>query len=161
MTELTKQEAAKHIGISVRALERYTQQGRIKVKYVRGNRGAKTAHYEVSDLEMLKQELETPIVKPVVDSKISPMGELQNNYQIIERFAAVLAEALNERETSVSATISLGEKLILTLREAQAITNLSRRVLRDAIKAGKLRAQIIGRGYKIKRSDLEEFVASL
>ena len=33
--ELSKAEAAEYLGISIRALERYTQQGKIVVKYVK------------------------------------------------------------------------------------------------------------------------------
>jgi excisionase family DNA binding protein len=33
--------------------------------------------------------------------------------------------------------------------------------LRDAIKSGELKAKIIGRGYKVKRQDLDEFVNNL
>jgi excisionase family DNA binding protein len=52
-------------------------------------------------------------------------------------------------------------KLLLTLQEAQALTGLSRDTLRHAIDDGTLKAQVIGRGFKIKRADLDEYVAKL
>jgi excisionase family DNA binding protein len=62
---------------------------------------------------------------------------------------------------SNKSTLSIGEKIILTLNDAAALTSLSKGSLREAIKAGKLKARIIGKGYKIKRSDLDDFAAKL
>ncbi|MEL4896038.1 helix-turn-helix domain-containing protein [Crocosphaera sp. Alani8] len=47
MDEISKQDAAQYLGISLRALERYTQQGRIGVKYIKGKRG-RQARYQMS-----------------------------------------------------------------------------------------------------------------
>jgi excisionase family DNA binding protein len=62
---------------------------------------------------------------------------------------------------SNKSTLSIGEKIILTLDDAAALTSLSKHTLREKIKTGKLKARIIGRGYKIKRSDLDAFAAEL
>jgi excisionase family DNA binding protein len=45
--------------------------------------------------------------------------------------------------------------------EAQALTGLSREVLRDAIASGELKAKVIGKGWQVKRSDVEEYVDRL
>ncbi|WP_282440339.1 helix-turn-helix domain-containing protein [Brasilonema sp. UFV-L1] len=50
---------------------------------------------------------------------------------------------------------------MLKLSEAQALTGLSKGILRTAIKEGKLKAEKIGSTWRIKRSDLDEFVAEL
>jgi excisionase family DNA binding protein len=47
------------------------------------------------------------------------------------------------------------------LAEAQALTGLSRNVLRTAIDAGELKAKQIGRGWKIKKTDLESYIEKL
>jgi excisionase family DNA binding protein len=47
------------------------------------------------------------------------------------------------------------------LKDCQLLTGLSRLTLRDAIDSGKLKAKIIGRGYKIKRQNLDEFIKNL
>jgi excisionase family DNA binding protein len=41
------------------------------------------------------------------------------------------------------------------------LTGLSEQNLRDAIKSEKLKAKIIGRGWKIKKQDLDDFVSNL
>lgn len=53
------------------------------------------------------------------------------------------------------------QKLLLSLSEAQSYSGLSRANLMDAIHAETLAAQKIGRGWKIKRRDLERYVEGL
>jgi excisionase family DNA binding protein len=47
---------------------------------------------------------------------------------------------------------------MLTLAEASQLSGLSRGLLLGKIKARKLKAQILGRGWKVKRADLEAFI---
>ena len=53
------------------------------------------------------------------------------------------------------------QKLLLSLAEAQSYSGLSRANLMEAINAEKLPAQKIGRGWKIKRRDLESYIDGL
>ncbi|MDJ0591892.1 MAG: helix-turn-helix domain-containing protein [Pleurocapsa sp. MO_226.B13] len=57
--------------------------------------------------------------------------------------------------------VPVEEKLLLTLSEVQALTGLSRETLRDAIKNEELPAKIIGKAWRIKRGDLEDYVENL
>jgi hypothetical protein len=41
------------------------------------------------------------------------------------------------------------------------LTGLSEAALRDAVKAKQLKAQTLGRGLKVKRSDLDQFIRDL
>jgi excisionase family DNA binding protein len=50
---------------------------------------------------------------------------------------------------------------ILTIPEASVLTHISEEVLRKELKIGKLRGVIRGRGWKIHRAHLEEYVAHL
>jgi excisionase family DNA binding protein len=54
--------------------------------------------------------------------------------------------------------VPIADKLLLTIAEAQALTGLSREFLRDAINKGSLKAKVIGKGWRVKRSDLQEYV---
>lgn len=76
-----------------------------------------------------------------------------------EPFSAVL-EALLERQ-SQQIVVPPDHKLLLTLTDAQALTGLSRAVLREAISTQKLKAEIIGRSWRIKRTDLEKYVEKI
>jgi hypothetical protein len=54
-----------------------------------------------------------------------------------------------------------GGKLLLDLRDCRLLTGLSDANLRAAIREGKLAGRILGRGYKVKRADLDKFIKSL
>jgi excisionase family DNA binding protein len=74
--------------------------------------------------------------------------------------AAVEASERTERRTATSIS-DIAHKIILTLAEAAALTNLSRNHLRQAIEEKKLKARIIGRGWRVKRDDLDAYVKKL
>jgi excisionase family DNA binding protein len=52
-------------------------------------------------------------------------------------------------------------KLLLDIKDCRRLTGLSDATLRAAIHSGELAGQIIGRGYKIKRADLDRFIEDL
>ncbi len=167
--ELSKAEAAEYLGISTRALERYTQQGKIGVKYVKAKRG-KQARYQSQDLEQLKKELSTETHKPAVEQVSTVTDNLPVEISgLVEKIAlpisshlAALSEAVqNLQRVSHRPFVPIEEKLLLTLPEVQALTGLSRETLRDAIKQNELSAKIIGKAWRVKRSDLEDYIEGL
>ncbi|KYC40005.1 hypothetical protein WA1_29035 [Scytonema hofmannii PCC 7110] len=96
------------------------------------------------------------------DTEVYSVGEIAEfgeNPKVIEQLSAVI-EALLAR-TGDDTRVRVGEKLLLTIAEAQELTGLPRQILRDAITEGTLKAKLIGRTWRIKRSDLEEFVEQL
>ncbi|MBN3945061.1 MAG: helix-turn-helix domain-containing protein [Nostoc sp. NMS7] len=44
-----------------------------------------------------------------------------------------------------------------SISEAQALTGLFREVLKSAIASGELKAQVIGKGWRVKRNDLKAY----
>jgi excisionase family DNA binding protein len=54
-----------------------------------------------------------------------------------------------------------GGKLLLDLKDCRLLTGLSDATLRAAIREGRLAGKIIGRGYKIKRADLDRYIKDL
>jgi excisionase family DNA binding protein len=72
---------------------------------------------------------------------------------------ASAAEAL--RSAADTPPPRLSEKLTLSLMEAAQLSGLSRRILRQAIEEKKLKARIIGRGWRVKRADLDAYVTKL
>jgi excisionase family DNA binding protein len=162
----TKKEAAEYLGISTRQLENYAKQGKLSVRYERGPTGDQ-AVYDEKELRQLRAELDTrraprPAVVPESDesheqeprslarlSDVAPLAFLQ-------QIAATIREG-----QKAPASASVGEKIMLTLADASALTSLSKGFLTDAIHKKKLRAQKLGRGWKIKRTDLDAFVKKL
>ena len=174
---MNKTEAAAYLGVSVRALERYTQQSRINVTYAKG-KTKPTPVYDEEELKVFKAELEGKLARrPAVEREIPPnpsTGEIS-----LARFGGTsgLDDArqwlsLVVRET-VSATLEgqgsggaprgvpVFEKLTLSLVEASQLSGLSRNHLRQAIEDKKLKARIIGRGWRVKREDLDAYVKKL
>ena len=78
----------------------------------------------------------------------------------LNHLADVLKGIREEQEVD-RLTVPIHHKLTLSLAEASALAEISRQRLRQAIKDGTLMAQIIGKGYRVKRSDLEDYVDSL
>jgi excisionase family DNA binding protein len=60
-----------------------------------------------------------------------------------------------------SGLVEIADKPLLKLDEAAALTGLSRQILRKAIDSEELKAKLIGRAYRIKRDDLDEFIKNL
>jgi excisionase family DNA binding protein len=60
-----------------------------------------------------------------------------------------------------ASTVELSAKHFLTLEEAAALAGLSKEHLSEARKAGKLKAKIIGRGWKIRPKDLQSYTDKL
>ncbi len=176
---MNKTEAAGFLEVSVRALERYVAAGRLACRYERGKTG-KVAAFDPGDVEAFKRELEAPEVRavPVVDNArqgaasataptstaLAKLDGRANPYgaQLMQALAtlATMAPAVLDKP-SQAVTVPTEAKLLLTLSEAQALTGLSREVLRAAIDSGALKAQHIGRGWKIKRNDLNLWIDKL
>ena len=167
---MNKQEAAEFLGVSVRALERYVQQGRISVKYEKG-KTRPTANFDPIELEAFKSELNQPTIKPAVESRqISTEPQVASDkpvlyggeiaeFGVIDKLSSIIESLLGRSEAQP--TVPIADKLLLTLPEAQALTGLSREFLREAINDGALKAEIIGKSWRVKRSDIEAFVAGL
>lgn len=166
---MDKEAAAKFLGVSVRTLQRYTGAGRISAKYVHGERGPQ-ADYDRAELNKLKEALTAApaYVRPAVtgDTPGAPgpaaaTTALAPRMQTPTEMWAALIEALKQSAPPATPPVPLSDKLMLTLAEAAQLSGLSRRYLRGAIAKKKLAARIIGKGFKVKRADLEAFINKL
>lgn len=187
---MNKQEAADFLGVSVRALERYVQQGRISVKYEKG-KTRPTANFGRAELEAFREELNQPTVKPAFESRqtatdephqittevesrqtateqqsetgiqVQTPGEITEFGEIatVDKLASIIEGLLSKSENQP--VVAIADKLLLSMAEAQALTGLSREFLKDAITSGELKAKMIGKGWRIKRSHLDEYIDKL
>ena len=111
--------------------------------------------------------METPTNFANSDNGLATFGELSS--ESANGMGLALLQALSQLQPgAVAASQESGppltppsQKLLLSLAEAQSYSGLSRANLMDAIHDEKLRAQKIGRGWKIKRRDLESYVEGL
>lgn len=190
MGEISKEDAAKYLGCSVRQVERYTSENRLGVTYVKG-RAKPSPRYDEGELERFKAELSRELLRPSWQqgagqeeamrpdtTALSLHVASEDQVQVLA--ARVLATLLQAAQrdgqsdvtrhdaTTASHDVALsrpqvlvGEKLLLDLGEAQALTGLSRAHLRAAVDAGELQAKKIGRGWKVRRTDLEKYLEGL
>ncbi len=169
---MNKKEASEYLGISTRALERYVMLKRLGVRYERGKTGDQ-AVFDAGELRGLKAELdkrkapragvvaETPESPDTEPRQLARLSDVAPPLAIFERMTAVLERLERKGEPSQASTVDLAAKLTLSLAEASQLSGLSRGHLRDAIENRKLKARIIGRGWRVKRDDLEAYVKKL
>jgi excisionase family DNA binding protein len=84
------------------------------------------------------------------------LGRAGNSPALVELIAA-----LEQAHAARTQPVPVFEKLTLSLAEASQLSGLSRNHLRQAIEEKKLKARIIGRGWRVKREDLEVYVKKL
>ncbi len=168
---MNKEEAAAYLGISTRTLERYSKDGKVQVKY----EGAKTrpiAIYDKEDLDQLKTELQTPVIKPTIANSATIPTATDIDLVGLSGFVGIVARLVNPIERLIDAfdrrmkleskpQVPVADKLLLTMPEAQALTGLSRDILKEAISAGELPTKIMGKAYRFKRTDIEAYIDRL
>jgi excisionase family DNA binding protein len=171
---MNKKDAAKFLGVSASTLLRYASGGHIRVTYPRQRVGAAVADFDMEDLYKLKKELSSgAAVRPDVQKNeesqaMTRHDDLPSPVDIIKALEAFMAQAAaqallpgKERTAGSRPALSPSEKLLLTLDDCAVLSSLSKDYLRQAIKDKKLKARILGRGWKVKREDLEAFIKKL
>jgi excisionase family DNA binding protein len=162
-----KKEAATYLGVSTRTLENYVKRGELGVRKMKGATGD-VAVYDDDELRRLKAKIDGKRAPHPVVVRDEPNGNSESlammrgsisHLSPLDLMAAISAATVKERQSTPVVTI--GEKVMLTLLDAAALTSLSVNHLREAIKAGILKGKIIGRGWKVKRTDLDAYVKSL
>lgn len=171
----TKQEAAEHLGVGVRAVERYAEQGKLTVQYERG-KTRPVAMYDERELERLKKEIQSslnPAIRPQVVREAStslanpanpenpasgiliPTNARQVFAMMVEAFANV---PIKRQKPSIA---DLAAKPILKLDEAAKLTGFGRDTLLEAHREGKLNMRIIKGAWRVKRQDLDSYIKKL
>ncbi len=167
MAKITKEAAAAILGAkNVRTVERYAAKGKLSVTYEKGTT-RDVPVYDEAEVRALAEQSKAPStpVRPSVtpaesngSTAIATRGD--NGDTRLSQAVAFLAEMEKARRSAPSLS-DLSHKLLLNLEEASKLSGLSRDHLRDAIRASKLKAKLIGRGWKLGRTDLEGYTAKL
>jgi excisionase family DNA binding protein len=153
---MNKTEAAQYLKVSPRTLQRLTQQGKISVSYKHTKTGA-AAEYDEPDLQRYLDQQQSIIYRPATATQESQALATLPNTNIING-ADRLAAALEALQPAKKGSVPIETKPLLKLDEASALTGLSRQALRTAIDDKKLKAQIHGRAWRIKRTELDLFI---
>jgi excisionase family DNA binding protein len=161
---MNKKEASEFLGISIRQVENYAKQKKLSVQKEKGKTGDISV-YDERELKRLKAELDSKrAVRPSVVTESNESTELvrasDSRLSDVSKFAEVFVQ-MQAASRKPERMVAVENKPLLKLDEAAALTGLSRQILRDAIKAQELRAKLIGRAYRIKRDDLDDFIKNL
>jgi len=168
---MNKEQAAKSLGISVRTLQRHMSSNKIGFK-IRQTKTGKEAIFDKNELRRFKQEMKevTTTIKGSVAPPSEPVSRLSEsegaNMQLalpppalMQGFAAMLQTI--QAIPPAQPVVAIENKPLLTIAEANKLTGLSDGHLREAIHTSRLKGRIIGRGYRIKRADLDEYIKRL
>jgi len=169
---VNKAEAAEFLGVSVRAVERYTSAGKLPSRYVRGKTG-QILYFSEADLQVFKDELEMPVEKAATSSvdirQQSPANERRQGLST----ALATVDALNSTVVAhlmqaafdkgrQALPVPVADKLLLTVDEAAAYAGVGRRAIETAIKSGTLVAHRgLAQGRRVRRADLEAWISKL
>jgi excisionase family DNA binding protein len=151
---MTKTQAAKELKISVRSLQRLVQNKVLTIVYQRGNSGKQEAVFDAEQIAEYKIERDKPIDKLVPVPAMTKNDLARSNTL---EFFDVFRSALTSQKSSVP----IADKILLTVKDCRLLTGLSEKTIRDAIRENRLKAQDIGRGFKVKRTDLNDFIDKL
>ena len=159
---MNKSEAAKFLGVSVRAVERYASAGRLPSRYVRGKTG-QVLDFDPADVEVLKIELDTPAAKGTTSPENGALATLDGPLPVALVQLAHLVAAMNgDKPRQVAPDVPVEARLFLTIPEAAQLAGVGKSAIEAAIKAGYIKAHSgLGRGRRIKRADVEKWAAAL
>jgi excisionase family DNA binding protein len=157
---LTKREAADFLGVTIRSIEAYAAKGKLTPAKAKGQRGDITV-YDEKEIETLKREREQIQYVPRPETALAVPDRTGQNAIVKRRDVAELIRLIETARAAAPRITDLAAKPLLKLQEAQTLTGLSRATLRAAIEAGKLKAKLIGNAYRIKQTDLADFIKKL
>lgn len=163
---MKKKEAAQLLGVSTKAIERYTTKGKLHAQYKRKASGGQEAIYDDAEVKALKEEMEQAKQAPVKierrDAQTRRDTSLVSALDLVfalDRLAAKIeAVQSNGRAPMLS---DLAVKLTLNLSEAAALSGLPETALAAAIRKDKLKAVKIEKETRIKRAALEKYISKL
>jgi excisionase family DNA binding protein len=172
---MNKEQAAAKLKMSVRSLQRAVaaemekpkEQRRLNVVYKRGRSGKDEAVFDAGEVAAYKREREQVTEREPAPKKESAalvsmtMGDASRQPQLVAvALVSAVREILQAAPMHTDVTLSdLAVKPLLKLDEAARLTGLSRAILREAIEAGTLKARIVGRAWRVRRVDLDAYVA--
>ncbi len=151
---MNKTQASKELKISVRSLQRLVQNKVLTIVYQRGNSGKQEAVFDAEQIAKYKIERDKPI------DKLVPVPAMTKN-DLARSNTLEFLDVFKNAFTLEKSVVPIADKILLTVTDARGLTGLSEKRIIEAIKSEKLKAKFIGKGWKIKRGDLDGFIDDL
>jgi excisionase family DNA binding protein len=154
------------MGISLRTFQRLVKdkvEAGYQKKHKIGKTGQPALDFDAATIDQWKnerkEELDTRVaqIEDLSHSDQPPISTMARRPPVqLQQLMQILSDAGNTR-----AHVPIESKLLLTRREAQALTGLSRDQIVEAIHTGQLKAFRMGRADRIKRDDLNTYIKRL
>lgn len=170
---MNKEQAAKRLNISVRTLQRYMAAKKIAFTIRKTKTGEETI-FERAEVERFKADQKeqaltatvSPVVmlSPDVSEAVSPAEEAESTALALQRFdgdSAPLIFMQRIAEALEAQARSLDDVKGLTVAEAAEQSGEPVSRIRNALRVGALPSHGYGRGRRIRKRDLINFLASL
>lgn len=160
--ELTKKQVAEQLGVTVRAVEKYLEKGKLTGQQRKGRYGVEVV-IDSDEVERFKKEkaeiVYIPRPTPVAEAAMIRAGD-QRNAELMERLATILEDlATKQRPPKPAKPLDqLAHKLTLSVPETVALSGLPRQIIKNAIANGELSGRKVGRNFRIHRENLEIFL---
>lgn len=178
---LTITEAARALEISVRTVQRRLDAGEYEATTVAGKRCVRLSVKDFPDgipedvtLDVTGDSVDRTALKSARDTTgdnqrdstaLVPLRDVGGSQvQALVTLIDAVDEARTSRRDSEHKKPTAQEsaaKLLLNLEEAQVLTGISSAALRASIQNGELKAKKIGRGWKMRRADLESYLEQI
>ena len=182
---MNKKEAAEFLKVSEKTVERYKSAGKLSARMIRttgdDGKARQVLDFKEAELQRLKEELSGEKLFPIItDGHAQTKTQTDTDRQTqLDRLTIANEESLILGQTQTVTVIQAifekietvldkqmqasdrAQKLMLSIPEASAISGLPKSFIRQSIKDGNLKSVVIGRTYKIKRTDLDSFVRDL
>src|SRR4051812_19608450 len=130
---MNKKQAADYLGVSTKAIERYTKAGKLAAKYQRKPTGGTEALFDDEQVKALKVDMEKAKEAPVqLEHRRNSAGQDNQNLVWMSKLTDLVREVIATVQ-SVRETVPISNKLALTLPQAAELTGLSTIVLTKAI----------------------------
>jgi excisionase family DNA binding protein len=159
---MNREEAAQELGISIRSLQRAVKRGALKVKYKRGASGKHEAVFDAEEVARFKEEMEREVIPepapPATTNDTEALARIDAPEEARNALIQLLERANKLDEQKTTPAVAIENKPLLKLDEASALTGLSRQILKNAIDNKKLKAQIVGKAWRVKREELDQFI---
>lgn len=164
---ITKKQAAAHLNVSEKTIERAVKRGELAAQYTKGANG-NIVVFDESELDRFKRERDAILHAPeivaneqsaalaLIENQLPTPTDTHDRHDRQADFTTVLADAL-------ALALDRRASPLLTIKEAAQSFNCSQTALKAAIKSGALKTHNIGiRGASvIKRADIEKWLAEL
>jgi excisionase family DNA binding protein len=102
-----------------------------------------------------------PESRAIIRGLTSGLPQISPHEFIDQLAAAILAGQAEQKQRHEPTINELAAKPLLTRAEAQRYTGLSRELLHKAVTSGKVKELRLGRAYRMKRAELDNYVATL